>query len=127
MKQEILTSIEELRKQFDPSSVMVREDGSGGAYVIVERVPLGDKYQPSDSWVGFHLTAQYPYADIYPVFIDGAVRRSDGKALSAPVTTGHVFEQRSAIQISRRSTAANALQKANAKILKILSFLENSP
>jgi hypothetical protein len=76
----------------------------------------------------FHIPAQYPYADIYPVFIGGDVRRVDGVAFTAPVTPGHTFEGRPAIQVSRRSsTAQNGLQKATAKILKVLDFLARLP
>ena len=41
------------------------------------------------------------------------------------MTPGHNFEGRGAIQISRRSAAAQSgSQKAVAKILKVLDFLE---
>jgi hypothetical protein len=128
MKTEVSNGIEELKKQFDPSPLVVREDGQGGAYVIIESVLLGSRYQPSSIWLGFHMTAQYPYADIYPIFIAGAVTRTDGVAFVAPVTPGHQFEGRPAIQVSRRNAAAqNGLQKATVKILKVLDFLERLP
>ena len=125
MKQEVSSGIEELKRQFSASSLAVREDGQGGAYVIIEPVTLGPKYRPMDTWVGFHMPAQYPYTDIYPVFIGGNVVRSDGVPFSAPVTPGHVFEGRPAIQVSRRNSAAQSgTQKVIAKILKVLDFLE---
>lgn len=128
MKTDIAKGIEELKEQFSPSVFTIREDGSGGAYVCIESVQLGERYQPASTWMGFHMTAQYPYADIYPVFMGVEVNRVDGVAFAAPVTRGHTFESRPAIQISRRcSTADNGLQKATAKILKILNFLGNSP
>lgn len=128
MKTEVANGIEELKKQFDPSPLIVREDGQGGAYVIIESVSLGLLYQPSSIWFGFHMPAQYPYADIYPIFIGDAVTRKDGVAFAAPVTRGHQFEGRPAIQVSRRNTAAqNGLQKATVKILKVLDFLERLP
>jgi hypothetical protein len=75
--------------------------------------------------VGFHIPAQYPYADIYPVFIAADVARTDGVPFQAPVTTGHAFEGRPAIQVSRRNTTAqNGAQRVPAKILKILDYLE---
>jgi hypothetical protein len=80
---------------------------------------------PTATWVGFQIPAQYPYADIYPVFIGADVKRADGVAFQAPVTHGHSFESRGAIQISRRSAAAQSgSQKAVAKMLKVLDFLE---
>jgi len=125
MKAEVATGVEELRRQFGASAVSAREDGQGGVYALIESVPLGPKYRPSETWIGFHITAQYPYADIYPVFISAGVARTDGAPHAPPVTPGHQFEGRPAIQISRRNGAAQAgLQKATAKILKILDFLE---
>ena len=126
MKVEVSSGIEELKRQFNGSSFTIREDGQGGAYVVMEPITLGSKYRPADTWVGFHIPAQYPYADIYPVFIGGNVVRVDGTPFSAPVTQGHNFEGRPAIQVSRRNTAAQSgMQKVGAKILKVLTFLEN--
>jgi hypothetical protein len=125
MKVEVSQAIEELKRQFATSSPTVREDGQGGAYVVMEPVALGPKYRPETTWIGFQIPAQYPYADIYPVFIGGNVVRADGVAFVVPVTAGHHFEGRAAIQISRRNSAAQSgLQKAPAKILKVLDFLE---
>jgi hypothetical protein len=128
MKVEVSTGIDELKKQFSASTFNIREDGQGGAYVVLEPVSLGPRYRPQTTWMGFHLPAQYPYADIYPVFIGAEISRVDNVAFAAPVTRGHAFEGRAAIQVSRRSGAAqNGLQKATAKILKILDFLERMP
>jgi hypothetical protein len=128
MKVEVATGIDELKRQFSSSAFNIRDDGSGGAYVVIESVSLGHRYRPETTWVGFHIPAQYPYADIYPVFIGANTSRVDGRPFTAPVTPNHRFENRPAIQVSRRSGAAqNGLQKATAKILKILDFLEKMP
>lgn len=128
MKIEVSAGIEELKRQFGASSFAVREDGQGGAYVVMEPVTLGPKYKPAATWLGFQISAQYPYADIYPVFIGADVARADGVAFVAPVTPGHQFEGRPAIQVSRRNSAAQSgLQKVPAKILKVLDFLEKLP
>lgn len=125
MKVEVSQAIDELKRQFATSSLVVREDGQGGAYVLMEPVALGPKYRPETTWVGFQIPAQYPYADIYPVFVGGNVVRADGVAFVVPITPGHHFEGRAAIQISRRNSAAQSgLQKAPAKILKVLDFME---
>ena len=125
MKVEVSAGIEELKRQFSTSSFVVREDGQGGAYVVMDSVTLGPKYRPTVTWLGFQIPAQYPYADVYPVFIGGDVVRADGTAFVPPVTQGHHFEGRPAIQVSRRNSAAQSgLQKVPAKILKVLDFLE---
>ena len=128
MKVEVSTGIEELKRQFSGSSFTVRDDGQGGAYVVIEPVSLGPRYRPEYTWIGFQIPAQYPYADIYPVFVGAEIRRVDGIVFAAPVTPGHNFEGRAAIQVSRRSGAAqNGLQRVTAKILKVLDFLEKLP
>ena len=128
MKQDVANAIEELKRAFPSSQVCSREDGSGGAYVIVEDVAIGDRYRPSSTWVGGHITALYPYADIYPLFMGDDVRRVDGVAFEVPVTPGAQFFDRAALQISRRNNhTLNYPQTAVAKFLKVLHFLEELP
>ena len=125
VKAEVGEAIEELRRAFPSSELTVSEDSEGGARVLVESVAIGARYDPEQSWLGGHSPAQYPYADIYPVFMDAAVRRRDGKAFEAPITEGRDFCGRPAIQISRRNNRMqNSGQTAVAKFLKILDFLE---
>jgi hypothetical protein len=125
MKPEVSAGIEELKRQFESSSVTVRDDGQGGAYVVMDPVSLGPKFRPSSTWTGFHIPAQYPYADIYPVFIGGDVGRVDGVPFAPPITCGHHFEGKPAIQVSRRnSSAQSGMQKVSTKVLKVLDFLE---
>ncbi len=125
MRVEVSRAIDELRLQFPGAQVISIDDGSGGASVIVEPVELGSRFVPQVTWIGGRLTAQYPYADVYPVFIGAEVRRADGAALQAPVTSGHTFAGRPALQISRRSpTAEQASQSVRMKFLKVIHFLE---
>ncbi|HYW48360.1 MAG TPA: hypothetical protein VE959_36180 [Bryobacteraceae bacterium] len=125
MKVEVSSGIEELKRQFSPASFTVREDGQGGAYVVMEPITLGPKFRPESTWVGFQIPAQYPYADIYPVYIGANVVRASGVPFTTPVTPGHHFEGRPAIQVSRRnSSAQSGLQKVGRKILKVLDYLE---
>lgn len=125
MKNEVSVAIEELQSQFEGASIKSREDGQGGAFVVLEPISLGARFLPSETWMGFHITAQYPYADIYPVFVDGDIARADGRPFQAPVTPNHKFEGRNALQVSRRnSSAQTGVQTAKTKILKIINFLE---
>ena len=124
MKQGVADAIEELKKAFPSSAVTCSEDGEGGARVIVEGVDIGKRFIPSVTWMGGHITAHHPYADIYPVFMDATVRRVDGQEFSAPITCGHSFAGRPAIQISRRNNRIqNGPQTAVAKFMKIIDFL----
>ena len=125
MKVEVSAAIEELRRQFPGVMVTTTEDGQGGAHVFLEPIDLGTHFVPTTTWFGFQIPAQYPYADVYPVFMGADVRRADGIAFAAPVTNGHSYQGRGAIQISRRSPAAQmGSQTATAKILKVLDFLQ---
>lgn len=124
MRAEVLQAIEELKRQFEGAAITAVDDGTGGAYVIVESVVIGPRYRPETTWIGGHITAQYPYADIYPMFIDAGVVRVDGVSFSAPVTPNANFQGRPALQVSRRNNAISAApQTAVAKILKIIDFL----
>ena len=125
MKVEVSAAIDELRRQFDRANVTANEDGQGGAHVFLEPIELGDRFMPSVTWFGFQIPAQYPYADVYPVFMGADVRRRDGIAFTAPVTNGHTYQGRPATQISRRSAAAQTVgQTATTKVLKVLDFLQ---
>ena len=128
MNQDVAEAVEELRKAFAPSEVTVAEDQQGGAYVIVESIEIGTRYKPSVTWLGGHIPALYPCADIYPVFMAADVLRVDGREFQAPVTSGHAFIGRPAIQISRRNNQIHLVpQTAVAKFAKILDFLDKLP
>lgn len=126
MKTEIQQGIDGLQRQFPESKISVREDEQGGAYITLEDVVIGEKYNPVSTWIGFHIPSLYPYADIYPTFIDGSVKRRDGVPFAVPITSGYKFEDRVALQVSRRNNMqpASGFQTPTAKILKILDFLE---
>lgn len=128
MNQDVFEAIEELKRAFMSSGITVTEDGQGGARVIIEAVDLGERFTPRVTWMGGHITSLYPNADIYPVFIGGDVSRCDGRAFEVPVTSGHVFEGRPALQVSRMNNQMHlARQTALAKFVKILHFLETLP
>ena len=125
MKQAVANAIDQLKREFPSSGVYSREDGEGGAYVIVEDVVIGCRYWPSSTWLGGHISALYPYADIYPLFIADNVRRVDGVAFEPPVTPGAQFLERPALQVSRRNTHTQHYpQTAVAKFIKVLHFLK---
>lgn len=124
MKHEVANAIEGLRRAFQPSDVSIQEDGDGGAHVIVEDVAIGTRYRPSTTWLGGHITALYPYADIYPLFIAADVVRVDGVAFEPPITHGAQFLGRPALQVSRRNNHTQHYpQSAVAKFVKVLHFL----
>lgn len=127
MKQAVAHAVEELQRAFPSSAMHCQADDDGGTYVIVEDIAIGSQYQPSSTWLGGHIPALYPYADIYPLFIADEVCRVDGVAFESPVTCGAEFLGRPALQISRRNNhTLHFPQTAVAKFVKVLHFLEES-
>jgi hypothetical protein len=120
----VTDAVTSLRKAFPEAVVEVNDDGSGGAYVVVHPVTLGGRFAPSITWVGGHITAQFPYSDIYPIFIGGDVRLANGAAFVPPITSGHTFRGRAALQISRRTNRLDpVLQSAACKFQKVIYWL----
>ncbi len=128
MKAEVQRAIEEIRATFAQHGLHERDDGEGGAYVVVEGIDPGPKLEPSPVWIGFRITFQYPYADVYPHFVDGGLRRKDGRPLGEAMSPVQAFEGRPAIQISRRTNRPDArFETAARKLLRIIDWLRNRP
>ena len=128
MNAEVMRALEELRRQFPDAAVTATEDGMGGAYLIIEPVQIGPRFKPSSTWMGTHIPPQYPYADLYPVFMGPDVTRADGIAFVPPITPNANFQGRPALQISRKNNAMQQRpQTAVAKFLKVLDFLSKLP
>jgi hypothetical protein len=122
---EVSKAIDEIRAAFPDAEVNVREEPDGGAVVIVDPVDPGEQYQQRATWIGFRITFQYPYSDVYPHFVRGDLVRVDGQPLGegTSVTT---FENRSAVQLSRKSNRHNAAtDTAVIKLHKVLLWLRN--
>lgn len=127
MKSYVERAVNGLREAFPQAELAVEDDGAGGAYVRIEPVELGPRFVPQRTWMGGHLPPQFPYADVYPLFIGSEVVRADGAAFSAPITAGHHFRGRPALQISRRTNRLDpAVQTAAMKFQKVLHWLRSS-
>ena len=120
----VAKAIEEVRRTFEECEVEVFPDGSGGAVVVVRGIPLGRPYVQAKVWIGFQITYQYPYADVYPHFTNGDLALCGGGALGSGFG-GATFRDRSAIQISRRSTRLNPeTDTAALKLLKVVKWMK---
>jgi hypothetical protein len=132
-------SIDAIKRQFGDEKVLVAADRDGGAYVIVEGVPVGAPFQQEEDWIGFHIPSTCPYADVYPHFIGVGLCRTDGAALGEDFSTGQNFPDqgalkapgsmpaRPAVQISRRSNRKDSggLETPLHKLLKVLQWLKS--
>jgi hypothetical protein len=120
----VAEAIEEIRGTFETSTVTVKEDGDGGAYVRIDPVDPGAPYTQRETWIGFRITAQYPYADVYPLFVRNDLSRADGAALGEGMAPNNNFDGESAVQVSRRSNHLNpATDTAVIKVLKVLDWM----
>ena len=135
MKAGVETALQELAEGLPDNTVEPRDDGSGGAFVLVHGLEIGASFAPISSWVGFHLTFTCPEADVYPHFIDSEVQYvGDGPApnqhpdgdLPMAMSRGATMPgfERAAIQISRRTKSPQA-DSALGKLLRILDFLRS--
>jgi hypothetical protein len=123
---EVQTAVEEIRQTFAGHRVDVEEESQGGAYVIVHDLVVGERYTPTTSWFGFLITFQYPRADVYPHFMDGALCRMDGKSHPTGISGPTQWQSRSVLQISRKSNRWNpAVDTAAAKLLKVLDWVKS--
>ena len=120
----VAEAIEEIRRTFDQCVVEVVPDGSGGAEVVVRGIPMGCPYVQPEVWLGFRITFQYPYADVYPHFTNPELVRADGVALGGGFGAA-TFQGQPAIQISRRSNRLNPeTDTAALKLLKVLRWMK---
>jgi len=122
---EINLAIKGIKENFSESEIMVLADSDGGAYVTISPVMLGEQYLDSESWIGFHITFQYPHADIYPHFVNDDLKRKDGKGLGEGMSTS-TFDGKPAIQISRRSNHLDPdRDTALLKLLKVIDWVRS--
>ena len=139
MKAAVKDAIAELEAAYPATTVRREADGDGGAYVLVEAVDLGERYDPKTCWIAFHITWTYEEgADVYPFFLDDGVRyvgegdtpvddpRGDPeRALPTAMARGFVapgWKDRAAIQVSRRSNAP-AEDTAVEKLERVLAWI----
>ena len=121
----VAKAIEEIRCTFEGCDVAVEPDGFGGAVVVVRGVPMGCPYAQPEVWLGFQITFQYPYADVYPHFTNPDLARSDGGSLGSGLGTAS-FRGQPAIQISRRSNRLNPeTDTASLKLLKVVTWMKS--
>lgn len=126
MKSAVEQAIDEIRR-VEAKPLLIREDGEGGAYVILEQIDPGEPYVQTSTWIGFRISFQYPHADVYPHYVRGDLSRKDGRPLGAG-TSITTFEGRPAVQLSRRSNNMDPLtDTALLKLHKVLHWLRTHP
>lgn len=116
-------AVEELRTCFPDAEVDATDTGDGGVTVTINPVELGPVYVQRDTWLRFAISFQYPYADVYPLFVRPDLTRVDGNGHGTGVTQGS-FNGEPAMQLSRRSNRLNpAVDTAALKVMKVVKWL----
>lgn len=137
MTPEVEGAVAALSTQYGADAVLAVEDRHGGAYVVVEGIPLGEAFVQDESWIGFHIPSTCPYADVYPHFVRADLARSGGGRLGEGFSTEKSFPDqdglksagampaRQAVQISRRSNRKDSagLETPLHKLLKVIEWL----
>lgn len=122
MTPEVAAAVDELKAAFPDTTVEVTQEGDS-VVVLLDPIDPGAPYVQRSTWVGFRITFQYPYSDVYPHFVRGDLARTDGAALSEGMTVT-TFADRPAVQISRRSNRLNpATDTAVIKLQKVMEWL----
>jgi hypothetical protein len=132
MRAGVEKAVGELRKAFAGYPMQVAESPCGGAYVLIEDVPLGAPFVQATTWVGFFLTNACPEADTYPFYVCPDLSRTDGAALKSPLHTGHrwptgvqAMAERPAVMVSRRqkNEACWGRESPLAKLQAVLKWM----
>jgi hypothetical protein len=101
--------LDELEAAF-PDRVTAEPDGTGGAFVSVDSIDLGDRWARSITPLAFHLPYNYPAGAIYPFYLPGDVTPNGGLP---PALQPVEWRGRRMIQVSLRHTNWDA-QRDNA-------------
>lgn len=120
----VVLAVKEAAESITDLTVITWPDGSGGAFVVVDDVPLGDVWVCDCTWLGLRITSAYPEADAYPLHVRGDLRRRDGAALEAPFSLGQRFADRDAVSLSRSNPRrAMAMSTAAVRLINTIDFL----
>ncbi|WP_050581016.1 hypothetical protein [Salinispora cortesiana] len=118
----VTTAVDAVREHFAGKPVEVTPDGAGGAFVIVNDIEIGPGYIPSTTWLGFHVSAAYPNADVYPHYT-GRLTRTDGQPHGQAIQQVD-WQNRPALQLSRRSNGWRVgIDNAALKAEKVITWL----
>jgi hypothetical protein len=113
-----------VRDHFADHDIELIPDGSGGAFVIVDQVSLGDTYVPNETWLGFHVNAAYPHSDVYPHYIS-RIERSDKSPHGEGIQQVE-WQNRAALQLSRKSNGwSPKTDNAALKAEKVIAWLKS--
>lgn len=108
--------------QFADRRIVLKPDETGGVHVVIDDIGPGETYVEATTWFGFHISAAYPAADVYPHYVR-RLHRNDATAHPEGFSECE-WQEREALQLSRRSNRWNpATDSAALKAMKVLAWL----
>ena len=119
-------AIKDIKKTFPKTEVNWTEDDQGGAHVTIESVPIDPNiFDQGETWVGFDLSFQLPYADVYPIHVRPDLSRRDGQGLKGDgLHPNQKFQGRPSFMLSRRSNNRDhEWDRPHLKVLRVLQWL----
>jgi hypothetical protein len=96
----IADAVDELGQLF--GTVDAEPDETGGAYVTIREIDLGERWTPRIVPLTFQLAFNYPYAAVYPYYCPAGVARVDGCPLPQAIQNV-MWRGRPVLQISLRA------------------------
>ena len=126
MTPEVEKAVEEIKDVFSGHEIDVEAVADGGVRVIIHDIKLNDTYDPQQTWVGFIIGFQYPRADVYPHYIDPAIKRQDGKILGEGFSGPMEWQKMNCVQVSRRSNKLDpSIDTAATKLVKVIEWIKS--
>ena len=124
MNPEVKEAVAQLRASFPGVTVTSQQDSDGGAIVTMYPIDPGPSFGQSETWLKFAISYQYPYSDLYPLFVRVDLTRADGGNHGPGITVGS-FCGEPALQLSRRSNRRDpALDTAARKVARVIEWLQ---
>ena len=124
MTPEVEEAVSELQASFPGVTVTAQEDGDGGGIVTMFPIDPGPTYVQRETWVKFAISCQYPYSDVYPLFVRDDLTRADGGSHGTGIAVCS-FLGEPALQLSRRSNRRDPeLDTAARKVARVIQWLQ---
>ncbi|HUX05629.1 MAG TPA: hypothetical protein VMV53_12085 [Acidimicrobiales bacterium] len=124
---EVVEAVREIAATLSEDVVVAWPDGEGGVFVVVDDIDIGAQWTPQVTWLGCRILNAYPEADVYPLFVRGDLKRSDGAAFAAPFNPGSQFASQAAVTVSRTSPRRSpTTASAVARLINTMNFLREA-
>ncbi len=117
-------AVVEIVLTFGDDRVRAWADGTGGAQVVIDDVPLSPTWTTASTWVGFAVSHLVPEADTYPHYVRPDLGYADGRPLTVPLSPAS-FAGVPAVQVSRRQRPGTATQTPAGKTRGVLAWLRS--